>query len=240
RKVVRATDFVPLRWSGVVMLAFLGLLFYYVGYMRQDLVLTVTSIALLGLCMLLIVGVTATFWILSRRIKAHQAASPGVLKLQGLVGQPFLIQLDVSIPYVPLVETEWRWTEPSDGEVNIVKTVDGPREEVRFRRRCLVNVIERLVEVRDVLGVASLRRRFRSDVQLEVLPVPLPLDAQTLVTSLHPGEDIADPMGEPIGDRMDMRRYAAGDPPRFILWKVYARSGKLMVRIPERALSPVP
>lgn len=73
---------------------------------------------------------------------------------------------------------------------------------------------------------------------MEVLPAPSQMDAQTFVTSMHTGDDISDPAGEPVGDRMDMRRYAAGDPPRFILWKVYARSGKLMVRIPERALTP--
>ena len=37
-----------------------------------------------------------------------------------------------------------------------------------------------------------------------------------------------------------MRRYAPGDPQRFILWKAFARSRKLLVRTPERAESKEP
>src|SRR5262249_51070283 len=36
---------------------------------------------------------------------------------------------------------------------------------------------------------------------------------------------------------LELRRYSAGDPARFIHWKVFARARKLMVRTPERALS---
>ncbi|MEW6278594.1 MAG: DUF58 domain-containing protein, partial [Candidatus Eremiobacterota bacterium] len=34
----------------------------------------------------------------------------------------------------------------------------------------------------------------------------------------------------------EMRQYSPGDPPRLILWKVYARTRKLMVRVSERAI----
>ena len=35
-----------------------------------------------------------------------------------------------------------------------------------------------------------------------------------------------------------MRHYVPGDPLRLALWKLYARTGQLMVRMPERAISP--
>ena len=38
-----------------------------------------------------------------------------------------------------------------------------------------------------------------------------------------------------MGDRVEMRQYVAGDSPRMILWNVYARTRKLMVRVNERA-----
>jgi hypothetical protein len=44
-------------------------------------------------------------------------------------------------------------------------------------------------------------------------------------------------MGIEQGDRLELRRYAPGDPARFIHWKVYARTQKLVVRMPERALA---
>jgi len=232
------TGFVPVRWSGMVLLACLSLLLYYVGYRRQDLVVTVSCLALLGLCLLLIVAVLGTFWVLRRRLRTFLHHSLGEGKQRLLVGRPFLLPLGFSLPYHILVEIDWRWTVPTDAKVRLVKTVDGWMEEIVFERRCLVQSVERCLEVRDVLGVASLRKSFKSEVCLEVLPAPSLMDAQTFVTSMHAGDDISDPSGEPVGDRMDMRRYAAGDPPRFILWKVYARSGKLMVRIPEHALTP--
>ena len=48
------------------------------------------------------------------------------------------------------------------------------------------------------------------------------------------------PAGRVEGDLVEMRQYAYGDSMRHILWKVYARSRKLLVRMPERALAPGP
>jgi uncharacterized protein (DUF58 family) len=44
-------------------------------------------------------------------------------------------------------------------------------------------------------------------------------------------------MGLEDGDRVELRRYVPGDSARFIHWKVFGRTRKLMVRVPERALS---
>jgi uncharacterized protein (DUF58 family) len=43
-------------------------------------------------------------------------------------------------------------------------------------------------------------------------------------------------MGLEDGDRVELRRYVPGDSARFIHWKVFGRTRKLMVRVPERAL----
>jgi hypothetical protein len=54
---------------------------------------------------------------------------------------------------------------------------------------------------------------------------------------LAEGDDLSDPYAEPKGDRVEMRQYAPGDPIRMVLWKVYARGGKMMVRTPERSVA---
>ena len=51
------------------------------------------------------------------------------------------------------------------------------------------------------------------------------------------GELLSHPDGKPLGDLLEMRRYAPGDPLKLVLWKLYARSGQLLVRTPERAIS---
>ncbi|MBT3218404.1 MAG: DUF58 domain-containing protein [Proteobacteria bacterium] len=59
-----------------------------------------------------------------------------------------------------------------------------------------------------------------------------------VVQGMAGGNALAHPEGSPTGDRMDMRRYGQGDPIRYVLWKVFAKSRVLMVRTPERAFSP--
>nr|WP_255216770.1 DUF58 domain-containing protein [Pseudenhygromyxa sp. WMMC2535] len=53
------------------------------------------------------------------------------------------------------------------------------------------------------------------------------------------GDDISHPEGPQDGELYDLRHYNPGDPIRFVLWKVFARTRQLVVRSPERALSPV-
>ena len=44
------------------------------------------------------------------------------------------------------------------------------------------------------------------------------------------------PSGQPEGDRMEIRPYAPGDSVKNIIWKVYARSRQLNVRLPEHSV----
>ncbi|MBQ9394984.1 MAG: DUF58 domain-containing protein, partial [Proteobacteria bacterium] len=50
------------------------------------------------------------------------------------------------------------------------------------------------------------------------------------------GDGFSHPEGDPRGELIEMRRYQAGDPLRLVLWKVFARSRKLVVRAPEPAI----
>jgi hypothetical protein len=59
-----------------------------------------------------------------------------------------------------------------------------------------------------------------------------------LLEAMSGGDMRSHPAGPPDGDLVDMRRYVAGDPMKRILWKTYARTRALMVRLPERALAP--
>ena len=52
------------------------------------------------------------------------------------------------------------------------------------------------------------------------------------------GDELSHPAGDKIGDRIDIRRYQPGDPLKWVLWKIFARTGEMMVRTPERAISP--
>lgn len=236
----KITDKIPLRWSGLVLLASLQLLFYFLAYKRQDLVLLVSTTILTLIFVPMIFLVLETYWTLSRALATRSKDSPQRYRLE--VGFPYRLKLGEGfyIPRRPFVEVEWKWLDPTGCEICVQQEHSVWFESIVFDRRCLVEKVERWVEVRDVLGIAAMRTRWTEPTSLEVVPPLTLLDRSTLITSLHLGEELPDPAGEPVGDRVDMRRYASGDPPRFILWKVLARSRKLMVRVPERAFAPTP
>lgn len=133
------------------------------------------------------------------------------------------------------VQIDWRWLEP----VAQVRLNHGFEEATLARRGNYDKVVREFV-VSDVLGLARIRfqRTFPGDFQ--VLPGLGRLAHQPLMIRWSSGDEVSDPRGEPQGDRVDMRQYSHGDAPRTILWKVFARTRRLMVRIPERAMSAKP
>ncbi|MEQ8956251.1 MAG: DUF58 domain-containing protein, partial [Gammaproteobacteria bacterium] len=60
---------------------------------------------------------------------------------------------------------------------------------------------------------------------------PLPI-----LRSLTAEDGIPSNSGSPEGDRMEIRPYVSGDSVRNIMWKAYARTGELNVRLPERSI----
>lgn len=229
----------PVKPAGLVILGGATLLLVYFGLMQQDLILLMTSLVVAVVAVLDILLVCLTALLTHWWWRETDSSLPGEISPL-LVNTPGRLRLLRRPPWLPLVEVNWRWLAPKGVEVNWGSDAEGAYEEFIFRQRCLVNGIEREFEISDVLGFASIRLRRKQSLQLQVLPAPLPLDRRTFVTAFHGGDDISDPRGEAIGDRVDMRQYAAGDPPKLLLWKLYARTGRLMVRQSERAISPTP
>jgi hypothetical protein len=139
---------------------------------------------------------------------------------------------------------EWRWL--TDGRVDPDILVTLPREErslvetIQPAHRGVYRKLVRRMTVRDLLGLACITWDVPEASDFQILPSRGRLDDLIVLSSLYRGDDLSDPRGDPHGDRVDMRQYAHGDSPRMILWKVYARSRKLMVRIPERAITARP
>jgi hypothetical protein len=91
--------------------------------------------------------------------------------------------------------------------------------------------------VRDLFGLTQITWRRSEPVMLRVLPYRGMLAQMPPPAGMAEGDDLSDPYAEPKGDRVEMRQYAPGDPLRMVLWKVFARSGKMMVRTPERSVA---
>lgn len=214
----------------------LGCGLYFIGLKRSDLLVAVASGCMLAAAALTTLTVLLTALITVRRWpKETPAVSSLEVNARGWTG------LEVRAPRLPLVEVLWTWDAPPQVKVENQRGLEKQLEEVVLpSRRGMTTQVTRRIVVRDVLGISNISWSRTETADLRILPSQGKLQVDSLVQSLFSGDDHSDPRGEPHGDRVDMRRYTPGDPPRLILWKVYARTRKLMVRVPERAVITQP
>lgn len=139
---------------------------------------------------------------------------------------------------IPMLELSWSWVTPHGFEVDLTRSPGRIREQVSSPGRARVDRVIRRFVLEDGFGLARWVVTHTERRSLRVLPYVGRLTQAPLLQSLAAGDDLPHPGGRPEGDRVDMRRYVAGDPLRLALWKVFARTGQLMVRTPERALAP--
>lgn len=227
----------PATLAGLGVLALCAAGFWFLGVLHKDVVLLPATVAVAAVVvgMILSVGVGAAFAV--RRWK-NARFDDSVIRLEANYARRTPVELRV--PLLPFVEVTWEWLTPPHVEARLTSRWTEITEEVMPRHRCLVDGVTRLVQVRDVLGMARVRWKVQRPTRVMILPDRGRLDQTTVLQSLIGGEDHPDPYGDAHGDRVEMRQYAPGDSARSILWKVYARNRRLMVRIPERALTARP
>ncbi len=233
----RLREWFPLTARGLLVLASTAGALWLYGFRALDGVWYVAGVGLIGLCVVSVVSVLLAavrmrFW-LSRH--AHEAASE---RMYAETRRP--VQTHYRVPrlrFWVFVEVELEWLSPERAQVQGQSAGAWLEETVQLQDHAeLVSVLRRVV-IRDVFGLSSFALRQQSKLDLAVLPHAGALRSLPLLRSLTGGDDVPHPMGVAQGDRLELRRYAPGDPARFIHWKVFARTQKLVVRMPERALS---
>lgn len=147
-----------------------------------------------------------------------------------------------SLWWLPWVRARWRWVhegaETPDAEVVLRRAGREVEERVTLRDRGEYARVVRAFRIDDMLGFASVTFRHAQAVSLRVLPRRAPVSQNTVFVAQAAGDDSYHALGDARGDRAELRRYAPGDPARFIHWKNFARTRKLVTRVPERAMSP--
>jgi Protein of unknown function DUF58 len=142
------------------------------------------------------------------------------------------------LSWLPLVKVHWTWEQPAGVQVRIVSRWGSLREEVTAEQRAERPNVVRLFVVSDLLGLARFSFRKRQNRELTIAPHRGNLQDLQLVPQHDAGDAQGHPQGPPQGDLLEMRAYAPGDPLKNVLWKVFARTGQLLVRMPERAVQP--
>lgn len=227
----------PLTVAGLAVFAMALLALQGFGYRRMDLVVFALTVCALSIVSFSVVMVTVTGLVLRRRLR--QLSDAPLPACQAEAGFPNETGFRLpALTWLPLMTLEWHIVAPDRCiTVNRISpdsnTVD---EEIIPRQRCRTSHLVRLFTLRDVLGLCRFSWRQSQQLPLQVLPQTGHLRTLPVLRSMESEDGIPNPAGRPEGDRMDIRRYAAGDSVRDIMWRVYARNRHLNVRLAERSV----
>lgn len=231
----RAKELCPLTASGGAVLAASASVAWFYGVGKLDLILLTSGIVIAVLLVLLAVTTPLTALFLRRRRRGATVPQSIFLECGAWSRTGFRARAPRWLPFLSL---EAQWESPPEITCDIQGR--GGEEMVFPRRRGVFDSVVRRLTLTDVLGLTAVTWREKLPVSGRILPGRAALDRTAVLTGIVLGEEQSDPRGEPFGDRVEMRKYGHGDSPRMILWKIYARTRKLFVRVPERALEPAP
>jgi hypothetical protein len=208
---------------------FLGAL--WLGLRHQDLVLIGASLFALGALAWGALTVVLTRLVLAKAIALSEHPS----RIEGSSDEETLTGWHWRVPaWLPLAT----FSSDLNGYPTHFVRVGGRLSEVAcFPRRRLQDGLWRQFVISDFLGISTWSFQDRQNAVLRILPTVDSGHGIAPPISVVSGADLPDPYSAETGDRLDMRRYRSGDPLRLVLWSIYQRSGHLMVRAPEKAVS---
>jgi uncharacterized protein (DUF58 family) len=231
--VRRASELFPFTPLGLALALGATLAFVYYGIRKVDLVLfAMAGVALvIAVVALLVTSVTAI--VLALRLRSVPEKSG--LRLE--CGVPTKTDYSMSnLWFVPLVAVKWTWAEPH-AEVAAAPRERRLHETTTAQRRGCHDRVRRRIEVSDAFHLTKITLLHDEPRAVHCLPSVGALKRMTVLRSLSSGDSFPNPTSAAEGDRSDLRRYSPGDPVRFILWRVFAKTRQLVIRVPERAAS---
>jgi hypothetical protein len=205
------------------------------GHKKADMVLYAAGAVGMGF-----VGASLLFVLLGAALTLWLAPKPQDVGEATLMNTGEQLCSGYSAPnmrFWPMVEVSASWVEPRDVDVFWVPKGGRLQEWISPRSRGHIREVRRRFVVRDIFGLASLAFTTRRRVQIKVAPSAAQVDLSVALRDVS-GDGYSHPIGQPEGELIEMRRYSPGDPLRLVLWKSFARTRRLLVRVPERAVTP--
>lgn len=111
-------------------------------------------------------------------------------------------------------------------------------DTLRFPHRGFWALDHLSVSLRDALGFTEISWEVASNVGIEVSARNIHIRSLPIVAASSRSGDMLDQAQERAGDLFDIKQYDPSDGVKRILWKVYAKTGAVVVRRPEPAIIP--
>jgi hypothetical protein len=235
RRLRRLTDPFPVTGLGLLVAGAAGAALKWLAYEQLDLVQLVIGYGAVGLVALSLLTVAIASIALKLTVRSPERDKPLHLETHRRAATGFSLP---ALAWLPLLQVRWEWEVPGRQVF-----VEHPRRNGRLHEQVLLDDrgdlqgLTRRIVVQDAFGLARIGLRSRDTSVVHVLPGTGALASMPVLRSFAGGDEQPHPLGLEDGDRVELRRYVAGDPARFIHWKVFGRTRRLMVRMPERALS---
>ncbi len=245
KKIVQKTQFlsqmifkivgwIPLTFRSILLIPLLVWLRQSYGIARTDFVLLILSEGGIFLISFSIFIVTLTALFLRFRTQKKSDESYQIETEREFQTEFKIHKMD----WIPFIKIETNWKKPTGIQASLRSSRGILSEEINPFERGIEDIIIRELKIIDLFGLARIRFQESENRKIKIFPRLLNLQLKPIFKQFGGGDFISHPLGETVGDRADLRRYVRGDPLKHILWKVYARTRKLMVREVERAISP--
>ena len=206
------------------------------AYAELDLVWLVTGYAAMGLAALALLCVLPSaicVWLMLRRRQQHLHDTLR-LETQRLLPTGHVLP---ALRFIPFVQLRWHYVSPTAELLELRQLRGDLHEHVALADRGHHAEIVRRVLIQDPFGLVRIALRVREHRDCVVMPNLGGLSHLPTLNAPAGGSELPHPMGLEDGDRLELSRYTPGDPARFIHWKAFARTRKLLVRRPERAVA---
>ncbi len=239
----RIIDWQPLTFRGalVVLAAALGMKAYAIE--ADDLIVHVLAGTFLGLVAIVVLSAFALRFVLGRKLSAvAEFDRKEPLSRQDVAAS--LILHGSSLPpfFTVQVTRVFRHPGPISSDHIFRGRENGNArrlfDTVRFPHRGLWELEAIRFELRDSLGFCSLAWIRSNTASVEISAPTIPIRPLPVVAGSSRAGDELQFQRERLGDPFDMKPYDPTDGINRVLWKIYARTGELVVRRAEPAVIP--
>ncbi len=225
----------PFRPAGLLLIGVALFLFRF-STQEADYLLYPSALASLALVALCVAFVVAGGWALRRAVRRLDAGIPESLETTHPVPTAFRIP---SLRRWLVLDVQVAWAAPLGVVVTLEPVGDWFEEAVTPSQRGRHTRVVRRFTVGDIFGIAAVTFDVGWDSPVRITPGAALCSAE-LAASRASGDAWSHPSGRAEGDLVEMRSYAHGDSMRHVLWKTFARTRRLLVRTPERAVAAQP